>query len=159
MNDRETELDAALIDSVRTRFDFNLGGNLYSDEELAGVLLRNTDRSLFMLVLDLQGASDGPWDSLLEAIQTHPAISCVLLWDYGRARRTSTAGVNRFLLAIRQNQRVKSVNINAVHLTGEIITTFLDNATSLRTFSPQIGALGATRTGHLSAEECTATKQ
>ena len=45
---------------------------------------------------------------------------------------TSSAGVNRFLLAVRQNQRVITVHINRVHLTGEIISTFLDNATFLR---------------------------
>ena len=130
MNDREAELDAAVID--HSWFDLKLGGNRYSDQELAGVLLRNTDRSLFMLGLHLQGAGDGPWESLLEAIQTHPTIKMVLLSDIGIGQtRTSAAGLNRFLLAIRQNQRVESVHLWTVHLTGEIISTFLDNATFL----------------------------
>ena len=132
MNDREAELDAALV--VRSSFEFDLGGNQYSDQELAGVLLRNTDRSSYLLCLDLQGAGDGPWESLREAIQTHPAIRMVLLADIvvNGGTRTSAASVNRFLLAIRQNQRVISVHLSSVRLTGEIITTFLDNATFLR---------------------------
>ena len=133
MTDREAELDAALID--RSSFIFQLGNNQYSDEELAGVLLRNTDRSLKYLRIELQGAGDGPWESLLEAVQTHPVITTVFLWavvQTGGGERTSAAGVNRFLLAIRQNQRVKCVHIHHAHLTGEIISTFLDNATFLR---------------------------
>ena len=135
MTDREAELDAALIvREERTAFDFKLGGNRYSDEELAGVLLRNTDRSLEQLHIYLQGAGDGPWESLLEAIQTHPVIEWVALADdFGSGgARTSAAGVNRFLLALRQNQRVESVYLECGYLTGEIISAFLDNATFLR---------------------------
>jgi len=114
-------------------FDFNLGGNQYSDEELAGVLLRNTERSHFLLSIDLQGAGDGQWESLLQAVQTQPVIDIVLLSDIvRRGARTSAAGVNRFLQAICQNQRVESVHIKCMQLTGEIISTFLDNATFLR---------------------------
>jgi len=137
MNDREAELDAALINR-RSSFEFDLGGNRYSDEELAGVLLRNTDRSSYLLCLRLEGAGDGPWESLLAAIQTHPAIKMVYLRDIIRIdgiigqAETSAAGVNRFLLAVQQNQGVISVHLSSVQMTGEIITTFLDNATFLR---------------------------
>jgi len=115
-------------------FRFRLDGNRYSDEELAGVLLRNTERStISMLSIDLQGAGDGRWESLLQAVQSHPTIQTVFLWDVRGSQdaRTSAVGVNHFLLAIQQNRSVQDVSMRRVLLTGEIISTFLDNATFL----------------------------
>ena len=144
MNREAAELDAVLAprgrDHCFARFPLAGGENEYSDEELAGVLLRNTEptRNRLNIVFDGRGGDRGPWESLVQAIQAHPALQTIALWDqYGSVAGrpagplTSAAGVERFLRAIRQNHVVRTVELNGVLLTGETISSFLDNATFL----------------------------
>ena len=127
-----------------------------------GCCCGHTELSLQVLVLDLQGAGDGPWESLLEAMQTHPAISSVLLSEIVRTAggaRTSAAGVNRFLVAnsAKSESQICAYQGRASDWGDHFL--FSGQRDLSQESSPRIGALGATRPGHSAAEERTATKQ
>jgi len=100
-----------------------------TDRELAGVLLRNHDADV--LSIGVEGRGDSDWGELLNGIRAHKKLKIVSISDIG-SQRTSVTGMNRFLLAISENQSTEEVQLFAIRSSGAGISSIVERGRNVK---------------------------
>jgi hypothetical protein len=99
----------------------------FDDAELSEAF--RTNEHVDIIRLELYGLEDAAnWSSLLRVIATREILVEVTL---SGSREDQTDLVAEFLLAIQQNPKIQTVELDDLRLSGESMASFLDAATSL----------------------------
>lgn len=112
---------------VKLELQFN--DSLPTDRELAGVLLRNHDADV--LSIGVNGRGDSDWEELLNGIRAHKKLKIVSISDIG-SQPTSVTGMNRFLLAMSENQSIEEVQLFAMRSSGAGIASIVERGRNVK---------------------------
>jgi hypothetical protein len=117
-----------------TFFKFHL--QHFNSDDLSEAL--RTNEHVKIIELEFLGLTNNSnWDSLLRVIATREILENVTLRGglniRGLPRFYNFDLVPPFLLAIQQNPRIQSVAFSSLHLSGNVIASFLDTATFVTT--------------------------
>jgi hypothetical protein len=100
----------------------------FDGDELAEVLRRN--EHINHIELDLTNLPpNSNWDSLLRVLATRENLEKVELYADPNFGENHTEGATPFLLAIQHNPRVQTAEFTHIRLSGDLMASFLDNAT------------------------------
>jgi len=109
------------------------------DAPLAQALERNEYINDIHFIVEMVPQMEQPqeehWDNLLRVLATQEKLEKVEIDGYGPGRPPITVEHATILQAVQQNPSIGSVTFAGCNLTsGEVISSFLDTATSLRQF-------------------------
>jgi len=126
------------------------------DAPLAQALERNDYINDIHFIVEMVPQTEQPqeehWDNLLRVLATQEKLEKVEIDGYGPGRPPITVEHATILQAVQQNPSIGSVTFAGCNLTsGEVISSFLDTATSLRQFCLRTCSMTGEGAGRIAA--------